>query len=271
MKTKATLSGVSETLIIPLWAKGVEYERKDPLIVDKISHDLMQKFEFDFSKLKNAKASQVGCCVRAKIIDDEVNEFIATYPDAVIIQLGAGWDARYERLNRPQITHWYDLDLEQVIESRRELLQESSRNSYISASLFDFEAWIPKVKSHGKPVMIVLEGVLMYFEPSQVRLFFKTLCEQFDEVRVVFDMLTYAMVGREKFHDAAHKFADAKFKWSLLDSHDMKSWDPKIKVISDKYLSDHSKGRFPLVLRLLYKIPYLYKRLNQRVVSLKIK
>lgn len=271
MKTKATLSGVSETLIIPLWAKGVEYERKVPLIVDKISHDLMQKFEFDFSKLKNAKASQVGCCVRAKIIDDEVNEFIATYPDAVIIQLGAGWDARYERLNRPQITHWYDLDLEQVIESRRELLQESSRNSYISASLFDFEAWIPKVKSHGKPVMIVLEGVLMYFEPSQVRLFFKTLCEQFDEVRVVFDMLTYAVVGRENFHDAARKFADAKFKWSLLDSHDMQSWNTKIKVISDKYLSDYSKGRFPLVLRLLYKIPYLYKRLNQRVVSLKIK
>ncbi|WDU52207.1 class I SAM-dependent methyltransferase [Taylorella equigenitalis] len=265
------LTGLCETLFIPLWAKSVEFTRKDPLISDKISYDLMQKFDYDFAKLKNAKASQVGCCIRAKLIDDEVCKFISSYPDAVVIQLGAGLDPRYERLDYPQITHWYDLDLEEVITARAQHLKESEHNTYLRASLFDYEAWISKVKAHNKPVLVILEGVLMFFEPKLVQDFFLTLCERFDQTTVVFDMLAFAAVGKQTFHDAMKKIQGVEFKWSLLDSRDMQSWHSKIKIKDEKYLSDYSNGRFPTILNLLYKIPYFYKRLNQRVVTVEIK
>ncbi|MGN6956123.1 class I SAM-dependent methyltransferase, partial [Neisseria sp. P0015.S004] len=77
-------------------------------------------------------------------------------------QIGAGLDARYERLGKPRITAWYDLDLPEVIEVRRMLLSESD-NHYLGASMFD-EAWMNTVAAHGKPVLLVIEGVLMYFE-----------------------------------------------------------------------------------------------------------
>ena len=48
--------------------------------------------------------------------------FIAEHPDAVVVQIGAGLDARYERLGKPRSTAWYDLDLPEVIEVRRMLL-----------------------------------------------------------------------------------------------------------------------------------------------------
>ena len=36
------------------------------------------------------------------------------------------------------------------------------------------------------------------------------------------------------------------------------------------YMSDYDHGRFPFIFRMLYHIPYFYRRFNQRVVKLKI-
>ena len=89
------LDAIPETMLIPLWAKATETMRKDALLVDSKAVEIMQKIDYDFSKFRKAKASQVGCCIRAKLIDEEVTAFLNEHPDAVVIQLGAGIDARY--------------------------------------------------------------------------------------------------------------------------------------------------------------------------------
>ena len=58
----------------------------------------------------------------ATLIDDEVRAFIRQHPDAVVAQIGAGIDARFERLGRPAITAWVDMDLPEVIALRRGVL-----------------------------------------------------------------------------------------------------------------------------------------------------
>ena len=78
--------------------------------------------DYDFGKFAGVKASQAGCCGRAALIDDEVRRFAEAHPDGVVVQLGAGLDARYERLGRPKLTAWYDLDLSDVLDLRRLLL-----------------------------------------------------------------------------------------------------------------------------------------------------
>ena len=135
-----TVSVLSSTMLIPLWAKAVEQGRAQPLLRDDEAVRMLDKIDYDFGKFAKAKASQVGCCGRAKLLDDMTRHFIAEHPDAVVVQIGAGLDARYERLGKPRITAWYDLDLPEVIEVRRMLLPESD-NHYLGASMFD-EAWM---------------------------------------------------------------------------------------------------------------------------------
>ena len=109
-KITPDMTVLSETLLIPLWAKAVEQERDERLLTDPEAPRMLAQIDYDFSKFKNIVMSQVGCCGRAQIFDNEAQKFIAAHPDAVVVQLGAGLDARFERLGRPQITAWYELE-----------------------------------------------------------------------------------------------------------------------------------------------------------------
>ena len=96
------LSGVPETMLITLWAKATETNRPDALLRDPKAVEIMNRIDYDFTKFRGGTMSQVGCCIRADLIDREAKKFLEAHPDAVVIQLGAGIDARYDRLGRPQ-------------------------------------------------------------------------------------------------------------------------------------------------------------------------
>ena len=266
------LSGVPETMLITLWAKAVETARPDAILRDPKAVEIMNRIDYDFTKFKGGTMSQVGCCVRAELIDSEAQDYLRVHPDAVVIQLGAGIDARYDRLGRPPVTHWYDLDLPEAIDLRRRLLPETDRNTYLDMSLLDYR-WIDAVRSHGRPVLIILEGVLMYFTPEEVRDFFDTLCSRLPQgATILFDMLAYSLVGNAKHHDVVQK-ADktVEFKWSVLDTHEMEAWNARIHLVREYFMSDYSHGRFPFLFRTLYRIPYFHRRFNQRIVRLEIR
>ena len=264
------LTDIPETMLITLWAKAEESKRKDAILRDKKATEIIKKVEYDFSKFGKAKFSQAGCCIRASLIDTEVKEFLTNNPDDVVIQLGAGLDARYERLQGVQVTHWYDLDVKDAITLRRQLLTESKKNTYIASSMFDY-GWTDIVKTYGKPILIIIEGVLMYFTPEQVKTFFNEICSRLENATVLFDMLAFSLVGHSKQHDSLSKVGkDVEFKWSLLNTNDMESWNSKIHIEREYYMSKYNRGRYPFIFRLLYKVPYFFRHFNQRVVRINI-
>lgn len=202
------INALSATLLIPLWAKAVEYPRPDALLRDAEAVRMMVQIDYDFSSFATAKLSQPGCCARAALIDEETREFIRRHPDAVVVQLGAGLDACFERLGGPPVSAWYDLDLPDVIALRRRLLPESG-NHYLEASLFE-PGWMEQVARHGKPVLLLLEGVLMYFDEAEVKRWFRLLAEKLPGAMIVFDMLPVMGLNRAKQHDALRRMENRR-------------------------------------------------------------
>ena len=270
METKQ-LSNIPETMLITLWAKATETEEGNGLLHDEIARQIISNIDYDFTKFKHGKLSQIGCCIRANLIDEEARNFLNKHPDAIVIQLGAGLDARYQRMGCPQVMQWFDLDLEEVINIRAHFMPETEKNSYLKISMFDSQ-WIEKVKAYHKPVLIIIEGVLMYFKPEQVKSFFQMVCEQLGEATVLFDMLAFFALKHSKQHETVKKInGNVQFLWSELNTKAMETWHDKLHVAHEYYMSDYDQGRIPLVLRLLYKLPFFYKRFNQRIVRVEVK
>ena len=196
-KVKVKLSGVSETLLFCLFGRAKLSEEYSSLFYDAKAVELVEKIDYDplasnmpfagilFNTPCKGNLSLFSLwSLRAKQFDDKIRAYIAEHPRASVISLAAGLDTTFYRVDNGLI-HWYDLDLPDVINVRRQLLPEPDRVTYIAKSLFD-PSWCKEVTTEDG-VFIMAGGVLPFFEKPQVKQFFSTLADNFPGGEIIFD------------------------------------------------------------------------------------
>ena len=129
------LTGIPETLLITLWARAVEAQKAKPIIHDTAALEIMSQIDYDFDKFTPGWRSQVGVAVRSELFDNQVKAFVSHNPNALIINLGAGLDTRYTRMQSNLIT-WYDLDVPEVISLRKKYFEETDNYRMIAGFCF---------------------------------------------------------------------------------------------------------------------------------------
>jgi O-methyltransferase involved in polyketide biosynthesis len=263
------LSGVAETLLIPLWARAEEWDKFEPIIMDEHAVNLIKKIDYDFSKFKGSWMSQVGCAVRARILDIQTKRFIQKNPDAVIINIGTGLDTRFFRVDNGQI-QWYELDLPESTKVRKMFFSETDRYKMISKSVFDY-SWIKDIKERNRSILIISEGTFMYFEENEVKEIFENLIKNFSGAEMLLEILPKILVKFSDKHETVKMMKDKpKFKWGVGKTKEVEKLNSGIKLIEYTNLFDYHKKRwkwFGKIIRFLH----LKDRFNNRILRLKLK
>lgn len=235
-KTKVELGSIQETLLITLWARAVESAKADPILIDKKSQEIIEQIDYDFSKLEKAKGTQIGVCLRGLMFDNWVKSFLQENPNGTIVEIGSGLNTRFERVDNGQV-RWFDLDMPDSMEVRKNYFQETERRKFIASSVLD-SSWVDAVKAVGSsPIVFVAEGVLMYFTEAQAKQVFALLVENFPGCYFMFDSMSPFMVKNQKQHDAI-KYYSAKFQWGIQDIRDIAKWNDRYQVIEFKVMKD---------------------------------
>ena len=122
---KINLGEIEETLLIPLWGRATITREYPSLLNDTKAVELVEQIDYDFSKLDHALryGTNLLHAVRAKQIDDKIRAYLVEHPQASVIDLGAGLDTAFYRVDNGALT-WYDLDLPSVVALRSTLLPE---------------------------------------------------------------------------------------------------------------------------------------------------
>ena len=266
---------LTSTTLIPLWAKALESVSEDPILVDKNAYPLLKSlgYDLDYYDKKKQNLSQVGCCLRAKWIDDETLKFINEHEASQVIQLGAGIDDRFRRINMPEkVRYWYDLDLEEVAAMRKKVIPEVDRNKIISMNMFD-TAWMQHLKENDLPTLVIIEGVLMYIEEEKINSLIEDISTYLGNCTVLFDSVPPMLVGRAKYHDSVTKYnKKVEYIWGAKWPEDIEKLSDKVKVLNFVFMSDLPMAyKFNRVMKFLYRIsPYLHRHATQRLVSIRI-
>jgi O-methyltransferase involved in polyketide biosynthesis len=261
---ESKLSGVPETMLIPLWSRAAETGAAQPIIVDHQAEDMVARISYDFRKFTKSKLTQIGVAIRTMLLDRATRDFMNRNPESVVVNLGAGLDTRFSRLDNGKID-WYDLDLPNAIELRRNFFEESDRYHLVGKSLFDF-SWMDGIKVDGRPVLLIAEGLLMYFDQAEVKSLFLELCQRFPGAEMLFEMLAPAAVGHSKYHETVKKIdSKVEFKWGLKHSRAMESWHEKIRFVTEWDYYDYHRERWRFMC-LLGRI--LRPRLSNRIVHI---
>lgn len=261
---KPNLQGIPETLLIPLWARAVEAKRTRPIIRDSKAVATLAGINYDFTKFTKAWKSQIGVVIRTELLDQATRVFIQKHPNAVVVNIGCGLDTRFERVDNGKI-RWYDLDLPEAICIRQHFFAEKDRYKMIAKSVFD-DAWLDEVSVTDEPVLIIAEGILMYFTAQEVKILLNKLVSEFYRAEMLLEVMSPDIVKMSKKHDAIGRM-DVKFRWGIKSSQELETYNKQIKVVNEWNYFDYHKDRWGW-LGWLAVIPTFKNRFNNRIVHL---
>lgn len=227
------LSGVSETLLITLYLRAIESQRPDALIKDEKAEALVQQIDYDFSRFRRlhlSEANRLAIILRSRELDRNARDFLSRYPDGVVVHIGCGFDTRFERVDNGQV-EWYDLDLPNVVELRRQLIGgEEGRYHLLGCSVLE-DAWLEAVSAHRqRPFLFLAEGVFMYFEATQVKSLVLTLRDHFPGAELVFDCYSPVHVLRSNLQTARLGF---RVHWGIWHGQELEGWGDGIRLLDE--------------------------------------
>src|SRR5512136_1650830 len=257
--TILNLNAVSQTLLIPLYFRAMEGQRPDALIRDPKAVDLVGQLDYDFSSIQRLKNDSVNYLLRMTEFDRLAWAFLVEHPGRVIVDLGCGLDTRFERVDNGQV-EWYGLDLPEVIDVRKELLEETPRSHFIGCSVLDL-SWMDALSGQaGKPILFLAEAVLVYLEEADVKQLVQALAGRFPGAELVCEAYSPVVI---RLHP--RPAAVAQPRWGLKDDRDVEAWAPGIRLLSQWYYFDQPEPRlgafqlmrhFPFIARMVRIVHY---------------
>jgi O-methyltransferase involved in polyketide biosynthesis len=244
-KIEIDLSGVAETLLLPLYVRAIESQQPDAMIKDEKAVALIERIEPDSSwmaKMMVDEDDMTSLVLRNREFDRGAVDFMDRHPQAVLVHLGCGLDSRFERVDNGRV-EWYDLDLPEVIKLRQELIGgEKERYHLLAISALD-PTWMDTVCVQlPRPFLFLAEGFFMYLEEAQVKSLILALRDHFPDAELIFDASSPLIVRLNNLRFARTKLG-ARFNWGLKHAADLEGWSDGIILLSEWYYLDHLEPR----------------------------
>jgi O-methyltransferase involved in polyketide biosynthesis len=239
------LSGVAETMLIPLYNRAMESQRPDAMMKDQRAVELVAQMICDFDQVRKIRMSEGNKAARIMLtrqMDCYARDFLNRHPDGVVVHIGCGLDSRFERVDNGR-TEWYDLDLPGVIEMRRKYFgDEGGRCHLLRCSALEV-TWLEEVKVHSRRQFLFLaENVFVYFTEEQVKLLVLRLSGHFPGAELVFDGWKPFFVWLGNRQLSSSKFAGL-LRWGLRNAHDLEGWGNGVRFIDEWGFFDHPEPR----------------------------
>ena len=230
------LGVVEDTLFIPMLGRIYASEKCPAILYDKKALSL--KDRLPSGMIENDGQTQytlLASASRSSNMDRYIKNFLERKPNACVVQLGCGLETTFNR-NDNEKTHWYEVDLPDVIEYRKTLLPESEREIYLKGDAFS-DFWIKEVRSkeNDAPILVTASGLFYYFEEEKVVSLLRMLAS-YGDIEVVFDTVNKSgmnMMRKKYMKQVGHE--DAKMFFYVDSASELAAKIGKnVKVLSEE-------------------------------------
>lgn len=181
------LDGISETALITLHQRATEAARPDGIIDDPLAVELRDSIDYDYQHFGR---THQATALRALAFDHASREFLTAHPRGTVVALAEGLQTSFWRLDNGEL-NWISVDLEPIVQLRRQLLPTSDRLRYCAQSALDY-TWMDQVDdSNG--VLITAEGLLQYLDHDTVFGLIAACAQRFPRGQLVFDSIPWLL------------------------------------------------------------------------------
>lgn len=237
---KFKLEDIQQTLVLPLWARAKEAEKADPILNDAIAKELISLIDFDFSLIEAnkefAENQQLQWALRAYQFDKKINEFVHLHDRAAVINIGAGLDTTFQRVDNGNI-QWINIDLPEVALLREKIIPDKERERTVARSVFDF-SWIKDVEevTSARKIFIMAAGVFFYFTAAEMKLLLSELARAYPGAELTFDILSsriWVRLTNRAIMRQSGMSPSVRLRWHLRKAATLKQWVPTVQVLDE--------------------------------------
>jgi methyltransferase (TIGR00027 family) len=181
IETKSSVRNISDTARWVAYFRARETERPDALFRDPYAERLAGDRGFHIANtLPEGNKHEWAWVARTYLFDKFLSAEIQKGAD-LVLNLAAGLDARPYRMDLPSTLRWVEVDLPEIVSYKEEMLADENPRCQlqrISLDLSDVPArrsLFSDLNSRAKKIVVLTEGLLIYFTTEEVGLFAKDL------------------------------------------------------------------------------------------------
>jgi methyltransferase (TIGR00027 family) len=260
-------SDVGKSALLTLYCRALESQAINPILIDEKAVEITRKLTPYLAtmtdklsrSLVSGKVNRnliIHIALRSQQYDCYARGFLNKFPKGMLINMGCGMDTRYFRLDNGQAL-FFDLDLPEMIEFKKQFIGEGERYRFLPASVFDY-GWMEAVAGQGKrPAMFMAEGVFMYLQADKVRELVLELQSRFSGSELVCEVVNALWVRepwnklvQRKMQRSASLGAEARYHFGISGSRDLEQWHAGIEFLEEWVYFDASHPKLGWLRRL---------------------
>ena len=244
---------VEASLYLTLCGRALDNRSPRPLLADSAADELVKTIGYDCAGQHLASNQVRDIALRSKRLDEVVARFIARHPDAVVLDLGAGLDTRFSRIEPPSTVDWYDVDLPRVIAARTEFLPARANVHPIAADLTVPE-WLADIPGD-RPAIAVCDGLVAFLSQETFVSLLNRVTGHFPCGELAFNAYTRFHLWAIKHYRGTNSIADVALNPGFDDPHAPEQWAPKLKLVEEIFITRAPEiAQYPLVARLFTRL-----------------
>ncbi len=244
------LGDVASTALMTLACRAAETSSPDPILSDPLSAEWLAALRPALRASGAARNGPVASgrmnsdtqtyvALRARRFDRYARGFLKANPDGRVLNLGCGFDTRFERLGDAGV-RVIDLDVPEIVRVRRMLGDDRGGDRLIESSVMDF-VWMERAGAgRGRPVLVLAEGLLMYLEPDEFRRLVCELAATWPGCELVGEVFSSYWLHPDRRGRVDGRLrrelgfgTGAMFRSGLADGSEMESWGDGFELLEE--------------------------------------
>jgi O-methyltransferase involved in polyketide biosynthesis len=235
----AGLSSLEKTALLTVYARALDSRWPRPILGDRLAEEVVDQVDYGFEALGVQDNIVCQTALRAKMLDERIRAFVTAHPDAVVVDLGAGVDSAFYRVDPPSSVDWYSVDLPGIIELRDQVLPSNTHSHSIPVSLTD-TGWpdaIPAIR----PTMLVADGLFAFLSEPQIAAIFRRITDHFASGELAFNdygrMGWLSRVGMRVLPQKMYKDIGSQIGYpGFKDARYPQTWNSRMTLIEEASL-----------------------------------
>lgn len=224
------LSGVQETMLWTLHERACAAKRPNGILRDADCVRIYDSIDYDFAGHFGTPSEHAPA--RAAKIDRALRQWLSVHPRGLVVSLGEGLETQAYRVDNGTM-RWLSVDLADAILLREQFLMPTERFQHLAMSALD-PTWMDHVDD-GSGLIIVAQGLLMYFSPEEVRQLFSVIAQRFPGAEMIFDLIPRSLAEVTQVgHKVTATWTSPVMPWGV-DRNEittmLRSWLPQLKKI----------------------------------------